>query len=124
MKKDHRFGGYGKQLENLVYLSLTRSGHTVSTVRTGKGEVDFVSEKNADRAYYQVAWTINDPGSDTYRREFDSLLSIPDHCPKQIITMDDLPLPPQKGIRHLTALDFFPQIPAEQKGFQRITQKC
>ena len=54
-----------------------------------------------------MAWTINDPGSDTYRREFDSLLSIQDHFPKQIITMDDLPLPPQKGIRHLTALAFF-----------------
>ncbi len=107
MKQDHRFGGYGKLLENLVFLSLKRSGHTVSTVRTGKGEVDFVSEKNSDRAYYQVAWTINDPGSDTYRREFEGLLSIQDHCPKQIITMDDLPLPPQKGIRHLTALDFF-----------------
>lgn len=107
MKKDQRFGGYGKQLENLVYMALKRRGANVSTVRTGKGEVDFLARKNGDKAYYQVAWTINDPGSETFRREFESLLTIQDHYPKHIITMDDLPLPPQKGIRHLPALDFF-----------------
>lgn len=107
MKKGQGFGGYGKQLENLVYIALKRKGRHVSTVRTGKGEVDFLSRKNGDKAYYQVAWTINDPGSETYRREFQSLLAIKDHYPKTIITMDDLPLPPQKGIRHLSALDFF-----------------
>ncbi len=107
MKKDQRFGGYGKQLENLVYMALKRKGFTISTVRTGKGEVDFLSQKNGDRAYYQVEWTINDPGSETYGREFESLLSIQDHYPKHIITMDDLPLPPRKGIRHIPALDFF-----------------
>ncbi len=101
------FGGFGKFLENMVYMELKRRGYTVSTLKIGDKEVDFLCEKNREKKYYQVAWTTGDKESNTYQREFQNLMKIKDHFPKYVISMDDLTLPPDQGIKHVRAIDFF-----------------
>lgn len=106
-KKGQSFGGFGKQLENLVYIELKRRGYKISTFKTDSKEVDFFCEKKDEKVYYQVAWTIGDPDSETYRREYESLLTIKNHYPKYIISMDEMTLPSNMGIQHIQAVNFF-----------------
>jgi len=92
------YGGFGKLLENLIYIELRRRGYSVATVKTSSGEVDFLAEKNSERRYYQVAWTTSDKESGIYQREFGNLLKIKDHFPKYVISMDDFIHPPEQGV--------------------------
>ena len=105
--QEHGFGGFGKLLENIVYIELKRRGCSVTTVKTRTGEVDFLSNRNGDIRYYQVTWSTGDKGSSTYQREFGNLLQIKNHYPKYVISMDDFIHPPDQGIRHIHALTFF-----------------
>ena len=107
IRQGQRFGGFGKLLENCVYIEFKRRGCKISTVKAGDKEVDFLSEKNGDRRYYQVTWTTGDYGSQTYKREFGNLMRIKNHFPKFVISMDTLTHPPEQGIKHIHALDFF-----------------
>ncbi len=50
-------------------------------------EIDFVVQKtNNERAYYQVAYTVND--EKTFTREISSLKNIKDNYPKYLLTLD------------------------------------
>ena len=50
-------------------------------------EVDFIVQKaNNERAYYQVAYTVND--EKTFKREVSSLKNIRDNYPKYLLTLD------------------------------------
>lgn len=106
-RQEHGFGGFGKLLENLVYIELKRRRCDVTTVKTRTGEVDFLSIRNGDKRYYQVTWSTGDKGSATYQREFGNLLQIKNHYPKYVISMDEFIHPPDEGIRHIHALEFF-----------------
>ena len=67
-------------------------------------EVDFVTRDGDEIRYYQVSETVRDEA--TREREFASLLSIRDHYPKTLITLDeDLPSS-LNGIRQVNALKF------------------
>ena len=67
-------------------------------------EVDFVTWDGDDIPYYQVAETVRDEATRT--REYAPLLSIRDHYPKTLVTLDmDLPVS-NKGIRQVNAYDF------------------
>ena len=67
-------------------------------------EVDFVTRDGDDIRYYQVAETVRDEA--TRDREFAPLLSIRDHYPKTLITLDmDLPTT-LNGVRQVNAFDF------------------
>ena len=54
--------------------------------------------------YYQVALSVRD--ADTLQRELRHLLSIRDHYPKYILTMDDDPEEQYDGIRRINARDW------------------
>ena len=91
-------------LENIVAIELRRRGWKVSIGRiacaqkTSKElEVDFIARKNNQTLYVQVAYLL--ANKETEEREFGALLSIPDNCPKVVLSLDPI-LRPQKGIEH------------------------
>ena len=94
----------GKVLENIVFLHLKTNGYEVFVGKQGNKEIDFVAEKSGNKKYIQVAYIIGD--EKTHQREFGNLLSIPDNCPKTVITMDDTAGGTFKGIEHVNIRDF------------------
>lgn len=100
-----RGGDVGHELENVVYLELLRRGHEVCVGKSDEGEVDFVARKAGETSYYQVAVTVLD---ETVRqRELAPLARIRDHCPKMLLTLDDIePEADFDGIRKRHALQW------------------
>ena len=77
----------GHKLENVVYLELLRRGGKVFVGKNNDKEVDFIVQKaNNERAYYQVAYTLND--EKTFEREVSSFRTIRDNYPKYLLTLD------------------------------------
>lgn len=95
--------GYGVEykLENLVYLELRRSGFEVYVGILRDKEVDFIAKKGERIVYLQSTYRLED--EQTVQREYAPLEMIQDHYEKFIVSLDDLPLPPRNGIRHIPA---------------------
>ena len=96
----------GHILENIVYLELVRRGFTVNIGKIGDSEIDFIAESGGSKIYYQVSASVLDPG--TFAREITPLQKIPDHYPKFIISMDEVPID-ENGIKQLNIIDFLLQ---------------
>lgn len=94
----------GHILENVVYLELLRRGHDVYVGKIDEFEVDFVAQNSKGTTYFQVALTVRD--EKTLDRELRPLLSIRDHYPKMILTMDEDPEAQYEGIRRVNARDW------------------
>lgn len=94
----------GKVLENMVYHHLVVNGNQVYVGKLGDKEIDFVSIKNEDKTYIQVAYLIAD--DKTHEREFGNLLAIPDNCTKIVVSMDETATGNFKGIEHLSIRKF------------------
>jgi hypothetical protein len=94
-----------KLMENVIFLHLKRNNYNVFVGRTGNKEIDFMAEKNGDRIYLQVAYMLSD--QKTIDREFGNLMSIDDHYPKYVITMDEISAGSDfKGIRQVHLREF------------------
>lgn len=76
----------GKIMENIVYNHLIFKGYAVKVGNLGSTEIDFVCERNGEKAYFQVALSINN--EKTMEREFGNLKKIDDNFSKTVITMD------------------------------------
>lgn len=94
----------GHILENVVYLELLRRGYDVYVGKIDAFEVDFVAQNSRGIQYYQVALSVRD--KQTLERELRPLLSIRDHYPKVILTLDDDPEVQYDGIRRINARDW------------------
>lgn len=94
----------GKVLENMVYHHLIVNGDQVYVGKLGDKEIDFVSIKNEDKTYIQVAYLIAD--DNTHQREFGNLLAIPDNCTKIVVSMDETATGHYKGIKHIPIRKF------------------
>ena len=94
----------GKVLENMVYHHLVVNGNQVYVGKLGDKEIDFVSIKNEDKTYIQVAYLITD--DKTHEREFGNLLAIPDNCTKIVVSMDETAAGKYKGIEHISIRKF------------------
>jgi predicted AAA+ superfamily ATPase len=99
----------GLIVENCVYNHLIGNGYKVLVGQSGDKEIDFIAEKNNERAYFQVALRIAEQS--TEKREFGNLLEIMDNYPKYIITLDEYTGTTYKGISHLPLRKFL-------KGFE------
>lgn len=103
--KNYLFGGfalgYGHLLENMIYLELVQHGFEVYVGAVRDKEIDFVALKNGKTLYVQVAYLLSE--KTTVDREYNNLLSIKDNYPKWVVSMDDLPLPENKGILNIPA---------------------
>jgi predicted AAA+ superfamily ATPase len=101
----------GHILENIVYLELLRRGFEVHVGRVGNAEVDFIAIGEKGEEYYQVAYTVEtgfvgNSEKSILERELAPLLSIRDHNPKHLLTMDFTPDASHNGIRQINALDW------------------
>jgi predicted AAA+ superfamily ATPase len=91
-------------LENIVYLELVRRGFAVFVGKSGDAEIDFITQKGDECAYYQVALTVRDAA--TLERELLSLRRIRDHYPKYLLTLDDDPSVSYDGIQRVNVVDW------------------
>lgn len=94
----------GHILENVVYLELLRRGYQVMIGKMDSAEIDFITFKSGQTAYYQVALSVRNEA--TLQRELKPLLQIADHYPKYLITMDADPIVSHNGIQQIYALDW------------------
>ena len=93
--------GTGYKLENLVYLELRRAGYEVYVGAMRDKEVDFVAKKGDRLIYVQSSYLLAD--EQTIRREYAPLEAIHDNYEKVVVSLDDVSLPSNNGIRHLQA---------------------
>lgn len=95
----------GHILENVVYLELLRRGYEVYVGKVGALEVDFIAkDMDGNTQYYQVSYSIRD--DQTLARELEPLMSISDHNPKFLLTMDNEPNTSHNGIQQINVLDW------------------
>ncbi len=87
----------GQVLENVVCHHLLVCGYTLYIGRDRDKEVDFVAERNGEKLYVQVAYSVMD--SQIHEREFGNLLAISDNYPKIVVTMDELEGVSYQGIK-------------------------
>ena len=93
--------GLGYKLENMVYLDLRRAGYEVYVGAMRDKEVDFVAQKGDRLIYIQSAYLLVD--EQTILREYAPLEAIGDNYEKAVVSLDDISLPSNKGIRHIQA---------------------
>lgn len=93
--------GMGYLLENRVFLDLKQAGFTVYTGNWDKYEVDFVAQKEDEKIYIQCAYLLED--EKTVEREYGILKKINDHFDKWVVSLDEMQLPQNEGIKHIQA---------------------
>lgn len=100
------YGSIEKILENVVRHHLLIQKFEVNVGVLPTGEIDFVAKRGDSVCYIQVAYKLS--GAETIAREFGNLMTIPDHYPKMVVTMEDFvgPLKEYPGIRHIHLRDF------------------
>ncbi len=91
--------GIGYKLENLVYLELKRAGYEVYIGAMRDKEVDFVAIKGERIIYLQCSYLLID--EQTIRREYASLEAIQDNYEKMVVSLDEVSLPSNNGIKHI-----------------------
>ena len=95
----------GHQLENLVFLELMRRGSKTYTGQFDNNEIDFVTEKEGNLAYYQVAASTLD--ETTLNRELSPLMKVTDNYPKYLLTLDEIqPNANYSGVIKMNAIDW------------------
>ena len=93
--------GIGYQLENLIYLELRRNGYHVYVGVMPNKEVDFVAKKMDRIIYIQATYLMVD--ENTIKREYAALEAITDNYEKIIVSLDEITLPINNGIKHIQA---------------------
>lgn len=93
----------GALLENVIYNELISRGLEVYVGKTMNGEVDFVTIKDQQKAYYQVAYYLYD--QKVIDREFGAFADISDNYPKYVISFDQMDFS-RDGIIHKNVIDF------------------
>lgn len=91
-------------LENIVFLELKRRGYIVYIGKIDNKEIDFIAEKKGSKIYVQVSWKLEN--EQTVAREFSPLLSVNDHYPKYVVSMDNFWKDNIEGVRHWYITDF------------------
>ena len=92
-------------LENIVYLELKRRGYSVYIGKNLTKEIDFVAQKRDEKIYVQVC----DKMPKQSDREINNLLEIKDNYPKYIVTLDNLAVGNENGIKTTYITDFLLQ---------------
>jgi len=91
-------------LENIVFCELIRRDYKVYIGKFKDKEIDFIAEKNNQKIYIQVTYKME--SKKTIDREFEPLLSLEDHYPKYVVSMDQEFRDNILGIQHIYIEDF------------------
>jgi predicted AAA+ superfamily ATPase len=91
-------------LENIIYNELVRRGYSVFIGKLRDKEIDFIAEKKTEKIYIQVTYKME--SEKTILREFEPLLSIKDHYPKYVVSMDEHFNDNIEGVRHISLYEF------------------
>ena len=99
--------GYNRKMldgamENIVFLELKRRGYDVFIGKNDTKEIDFVATRRAERIYVQVCVRI----PETSDREVGNLMEIRDHYPKYVVTLNEMYIGIENGIRIVHLADF------------------
>ena len=104
--RDALFGYNRKMLdgvmENIVYLELRRRGYDVYVGKNNTKEIDFIAIHKDEKIYVQVCVQI--PENST--REVGNLMEIRDHYPKYVVTLNEMDVGIENGIRIVHLRDF------------------
>ena len=99
--------GYNRKMldgamENIVFLELKRRGYNVFIGKNNTKEIDFVAERCNEKIYVQVCVQLPE-NSD---REIGNLMEIRDHYPKYVVTLNELDVGIENGIKIVHLSDF------------------
>jgi len=91
-------------LENIVFKELQARGYKMSIGVIDQMEIDFIAEKQGDRKYIQVCYSLGSEAA--VEREFGNLEKIKDNYEKIVISMDRFFPAERNGIIHRYVIDF------------------
>lgn len=99
--------GYNRKMldgvmENIVYLELCRRGYDVYVGKNNTKEIDFIAIHKDEKIYVQVCVQIPENSN----REVGNLMEIRDHYPKYIVTLNEMDVGIENGIRIVHLRDF------------------
>ena len=99
--------GYNRKMldgamENIVFLELKRRGYEVFVGKNDTKEIDFVAVRREEKIYVQVCVQIPQ-NSD---REVGNLMTIRDHYPKYVVTLNEMDTGIENGIKIVHLADF------------------
>lgn len=90
-------------LENVVYNELVYMGYQLNVYVSGRGEIDFLAQKDNRKYYIQVAYSVMDDKA--YQREFRAFENVDPLSQKILITTDELDYS-TSIVRHIHFKDF------------------
>ena len=99
---DNRFD-LDHNLENVVYNELLYMGYKLHVFNNGRGEIDFLAQKDNRKYYIQVAYSVADDKA--YQREFRAFENVDPLSQKILITTDELDYS-TSVVRHIRFSDF------------------
>ena len=99
--------GYNRKMldgvmENIVYLELRRRGYDVYIGKNNTKEIDFIAIHKDEKIYVQVCVQIPENSN----REVGNLMEIRDHYPKYVVTLNEMDVGIENGIRIVHLRDF------------------
>ena len=99
--------GYNRKMldgvmENIVYLELRRRGYDVYVGKNNTKEIDFIAIHKDEKIYVQVCVQIPENSN----REVRNLMEIRDHYPKYVVTLNEMDVGIENGIRIVHLRDF------------------
>ena len=90
-------------IENVVYNELLERGYDIYIGKTKKGEIDFIATKTDEKAYFQVAYSLENES--VIEREFGAYNGIDDDVPKYVLSLDKKDLS-RNGVIHKNIIDW------------------
>lgn len=99
--------GYNRKMldgvmENIVYLELRRRGYDVYVGKNNTKEIDFIAIHKDEKIYVQVCVQIPENSN----REVGNLMEIRDHYTKYVVTLNEMDVGIENGIRIVHLRDF------------------
>lgn len=99
--------GYNRKMldgvmKNIVYLELRRRGYDVYVGKNNTKEIDFIAIHKDEKIYVQVCVQIPENSN----REVGNLMEIRDHYPKYVVTLNEMDVGIENGIRIVHLRDF------------------
>lgn len=99
--------GYNRKMldgvmENIVYLELRRRGYDVYVGKNNTKEIDFIAIHKDEKIYVQVCVQIPENSN----LEVGNLMEIRDHYPKYVVTLNEMDVGIENGIRIVHLRDF------------------